>query len=119
VQGWTGRWWGQGGPDDYIPLGNRVLIANPQAWNPFLNATEIEVTGRDKGRVSLDDGYGNQGEAVLRRRDQAGKVTEINFAGYRLLPEAEIAKEVRKRYRLVGSNRASQASPKKRRRDKP
>jgi CubicO group peptidase (beta-lactamase class C family) len=119
VQGWTGRWWGQGGPDDYIPLGNRVLIANPQAWNPFLNATEIEVTGRDKGRVSLDNGYGNQGEAVLRRRDKAGKVVEINFAGYRLLPEAEVAAEMRKRYRLVGSNRASQASPKKRRRDKP
>jgi hypothetical protein len=79
VQGWTGRWWGQGGPDDYIPLGNRVLTANPQAWNPFLNATEIEVTGRDKGRVSLDDGYGNQGEAVLQRRDQAGKVVEIKL----------------------------------------
>jgi hypothetical protein len=77
------------------------------------------VTGRDKGRVSLDDGYGNQGEAVLRRRDQAGKVVEINFAGYKLLPEEALAKEVRKRYRLVGSNRASRASRKKRRRDKP
>ena len=119
VQGWTGRWWGQGGPDDYIPLGNRVLIANPQAWNPFLNATEIEVTGHDKGRVSLDNGYGNQGEAVLRRRDKAGRVVEINFAGYKLLPEAAVAAEIRRRYRLAGSNRASQASPKKRRRDKP
>ena len=119
VQGWRGRWWGQGGPDDYVPLGNRVLIANPQTWNPFLNATEIEVTGRDKGRVSLDNGYGNQGEAVLRRRDQAGKVVEINFAGYKLLPEAAVAAEMRRRYRLAGSNRASQASPKKRRRDKP
>ena len=119
VQGWTGRWWGLDGPGDYIPLGNKVLVANPQAWNPFLNATEIEVTGRDKGRVSLDDGYGNQGEAVLRRRDQAGKVVEINFAGYRLLPEVEIAAEMRKRYRLVGPTRASQASPTKRRRDKP
>jgi hypothetical protein len=119
VQGWTGRWWGLGGPDDYIPLGNRVLIANPQAWNPFLNATEIEVTGRDKGRVSLDDGYGNHGEAVLRRRDKAGRVVEINFAGYKLLPEAAVAAEMRRRYRLAGSNRASQASPKKRRREKP
>jgi hypothetical protein len=100
-------------------LGNKVLVANPQAWNPFLNATEIEVTGRDKGRVSLDDGYGNQGEAVLRRRDQAGKVVEINFAGYKLLPEAAVAAEMRSRYRLAGSNQASQASPKKRRRDKP
>ena len=119
MQGWTGRWWGQGGPDDYIPLGNRVLVANPQALNPFLNATEIEVTGHDKGRVSLDNGYGNQGEAVLRRRDKAGKVVEINFAGYKLLPEAAVAAEIRRRYRLAGSGRAIQASPKKRRREKP
>ena len=119
VREWNGRWWGLDGPGDYIPLGNKVLVANPQAWNPFLNATEIEVMGRDKGRVSLDDGYGNQGEAVLRRRDQAGKVVEINFAGYKLLPEAAVAAEMRRRYRLAGSNQASQASPKKRRRDKP
>jgi hypothetical protein len=56
---------------------------------------------------------------VLRRRDQAGKVVEINFAGYKLLPEAAVAAEMRSRYRLAGSNQASQASPKKRRRDKP
>ena len=118
VRDWTGRWWGLGGPDDFIPLGDKVHVANPQAWNPFLNATEIEVTGRDKGRVSLDNGYGNQGEAVTRSRNKAGKVTEIIYAGYRLLPEEAIAKEVRKRYRLVGSTHAGEASPKKRRRDK-
>jgi hypothetical protein len=114
VRDWTGRWWSQGGPGDYIPLGNRVLVANPQAWNPFMNATEIEVTGRDKGRVSLDNGYGNQGEAILRRRNKAGKVTEIDFAGYKLLREAEVAAEVRERYRLAGSGRTDRASPRKR-----
>jgi CubicO group peptidase (beta-lactamase class C family) len=119
VRNWTGRWWGLGGPDDHIPLGNKVLVANPQTWTPFLNAAEIEVTGRDKGRVSLDNGYGNQGEAVTRRRNKTGKVTEILYAGYRLLPEEAIAKEVRKRYRLVGSGDGGEATPKKRRRDKP
>jgi CubicO group peptidase (beta-lactamase class C family) len=116
VRGWTGRWWGQGGPGDFIPLGNRVLLANPQAWNPFLNATEIEITGRDKGRVSLDNGYGNMGEAVLRRRDKAGKAVEINFAGYKLLPEAAVAAEMRKRFRVVASTGASRDSPKRVRR---
>jgi hypothetical protein len=115
VRDWTGRWWGQGGPGDYIPAGNKVVVADPQAWNPFLNATEIEVTGRDNGRVSLDNGYGNQGEAILRRR-KAGKVVEINFAGYKLLPEAAVAAEMRKRYRLVGSTGASRASARKPRR---
>jgi hypothetical protein len=119
VRDWTGRWWSAGGPGDFIPLGNRVIVANPQAWNPFLNATEIEVSGSDKARVALDNGYGDQGEAIARRRNKAGEVTEIMFAGCELLPEAALAAEMRKRYRLVGSSRASQTSPKKRRRDKP
>jgi hypothetical protein len=46
-------------------------------------------------------------------------VTEIIYAGYKLLPEEAVAKEVRKRYRLVGSGRTTQASPKKRREDRP
>jgi CubicO group peptidase (beta-lactamase class C family) len=107
VRDWTGRWWGLGGPDDFLPLGNKVLIANPQAWNPFLNATEIEVTGRDKARVSLDNGYGNQGEAIERRPNKAGKVTEIIYAGYKLLPEEALAREVRKRYQVAGPDRAT------------
>jgi hypothetical protein len=52
VRSWRGRWWTMGGPGDYLPMGNAVLIANPMGWNPLLNATEIEVTSRDKGRVS-------------------------------------------------------------------
>jgi CubicO group peptidase (beta-lactamase class C family) len=112
VRDWTGRWWGLGGPDDYIPLGNKVLIANPQAWNPLLNATEIEVTGRDKARVSLDNGYGNQGEPIERRRNRAGQVSEIIYAGYKLLPEEAIAKEVRKRYQVVGGDRPTRPQAK-------
>jgi len=38
------------------------------------NATEIEVTGRDRARFSLDNGYGNHGESIVRRRNKAGKV---------------------------------------------
>jgi hypothetical protein len=116
VRDWTGRWWGAAGPGDYVPLGNRVILADPQLWNPFLNATEIEVTGRDKGRVSLDNGYGHIGEPVSLGRGKGGKVVAITFAGYRLLPEAAIAAEMRKRYRMVVSGGVSGASPAKRRR---
>ena len=66
--------------------------------------TVIMRTGRDKGRVSLDNGYGNQGETIERRRDSAGKVSEIVYAGYKLLPEEALAKEVRKRYQIVGAD---------------
>jgi 5'-3' exonuclease, N-terminal resolvase-like domain len=54
-------------------MGDKVIIANPLAWNPFLNATEVEVTSRDSARVSLDGGYGNRGEPVTRVRNKAGK----------------------------------------------
>ncbi len=64
-------------------------------------------------RVLLDNGHGNQGEAVLRPRNKSGKVVEINFAGYKLLPEAAIVAEMRKRCRVVGACRVSGASPKK------
>ena len=101
VRGWTGRWWTLGGLGDHIPMGDKVVVANPQAWNPFLNATEIDVVGRDEGRVSLDNSYGNQGETVTRVRDKTGKVTEIWFAGAKLLPEAEVAAEMRDRYVMV------------------
>ena len=65
------------------------------------------MTGRDKARVSLDNGYGNQGEAIERRRNKAGKVTEIIYAGYKLLPEEALAREVRKRYQVAGPDRAT------------
>ena len=106
----------EGGPGDYIPLGDKVILANPQAWNPFLNATEIEVTGRDKGRVSLDNGYGNHGEPIVRRRNKVAKVVEIDFAGCKLLAESALAQEMRARYRLVGCDRESSRSPRKGRR---
>jgi CubicO group peptidase (beta-lactamase class C family) len=111
VRGWTGRWWSQDGPGDLIPLGNKVIVANPQAWNPFLNAAEIEVTSRDKGRVSLDNGYGDHGEAIRLHRNKSGKVVEVHFAGSKLLPERALAAEMRERYRLVGSDRVNRASP--------
>jgi hypothetical protein len=104
VRDWKGRWWGAAGPGDYVPLGNRVILADPQLWNPFLNATEIEVTARGKGRVTLDNGYGHMGEPVSLRRGKGGKVVEIDFAGYRLLPEAAVAKEMRARYNVIGTD---------------
>jgi CubicO group peptidase (beta-lactamase class C family) len=113
VRGWTGRWWSRDDPADFIPLGNKVIVANPQAWNPFLNATEIEVTSRDKGRVSLDNGYGDHGESIVRRRNKSGKVVEIVFAGCKLLTERALAAEMRERYQLVGSDLVDRASPRK------
>jgi CubicO group peptidase (beta-lactamase class C family) len=98
VRDWTGRWWSPWGAFDLVPMGNAVLVGNPHAFNPFLDATEIAVTGRDTGRVSLAGGSGNHGEAVSRTRNKAGKVTEVGFAGGKGRPEKVVAAEMERRY---------------------
>lgn len=98
VRDWTGRWWSPWGAVDLVPMGNLVIAGNPHALNPFLDATEIEVTGRDTGRISLAAGYASHGEPVRRTRNKAGKVTEVWFAGSRVRPEKVVAAEMERRY---------------------
>jgi CubicO group peptidase (beta-lactamase class C family) len=61
VRDWTGRWWSMWGAVDLVPVGNRVIAANPHFFNPFMDATEIEITGRDTGRIALAAGYASHG----------------------------------------------------------
>jgi hypothetical protein len=98
LSGWNGRWWGFGGAADLVAMGNIVLIADPQAWNPFAYAGEIEMTGKDKGRIALANGFASHGEKVRRVRDKAGAVTEVWLAGSKLLSEAEVIAEMEARY---------------------
>jgi CubicO group peptidase (beta-lactamase class C family) len=98
VRDWTGRWWSQWGAVDLVPSGNLVIAANPHAINPFMDTSEIEVSGRDAGKISLAGGYGSHGEGVRRSRNKAGKVTDIWLAGANLKPEKIIASEIERRY---------------------
>jgi CubicO group peptidase (beta-lactamase class C family) len=98
VRDWNGRWWSAWGAFDFVPMGNLVLVGNPHATNPLLDATEIEVTGRDTGCVALAGGSGNHGEAVGLTRNKAGKVTEVRFAGSKGRPAKIVAAEMKRRY---------------------
>ncbi len=98
VRDWTGRWWSIWGAVDLVPIGNLVIVANPHLLNPFMDATEIEVTGRDTGRISLAAGYGSHGQAARRTRNKAGHVTDIWLAGSNLKPEKILAAEMERRY---------------------
>jgi CubicO group peptidase (beta-lactamase class C family) len=98
VRDWTGRWWSTGGAIDLVPIGNHVIVANPHALNPFMDATEIEVTGRDTGRISLATGTGSHGQAVRRTRNKAGVVSDIWLAGSNMKPEKAMAAEMERRY---------------------
>jgi CubicO group peptidase (beta-lactamase class C family) len=98
VRDWGGRWWSSWGALDLVPLGNRVLTANPYLGNPFVDATEIEITGRDRGRITLANGYNSHGEPVRRVRNKSGAVAPLWLSAARLRPEAQAAAELRQRY---------------------
>lgn len=99
VSGWNGRWWSAWGAFDLVPMGNKVLAASPVMGNhPFLDASEIEVTGRDKGRVVLAGGYASHGEVVRRVRNGAGKVVEVWLGAGRAVSHAKAIGELTRRY---------------------
>ena len=98
VRDWTGRWWTASGAADLVPIGNRVLAASPVMGNPFMDSSEIEVTGRDSGRIVKAAGYASYGQAVRRTRSKAGKVTEVWMAGSKLRPEKAVMADLERRY---------------------
>ncbi len=99
---WSGRWWSLWGAFDLVPMNGKVLVAAPGAVNPFLDASEITLTAKDRGKITLAPGGGSHGQGVRRIRDKEGEVAELWLAGTRLLPEAEVAREMRERYEVAG-----------------
>jgi CubicO group peptidase (beta-lactamase class C family) len=95
---WTGRWWTIWNAVDLVPMGNRVMVGNPHMLSPFLDATEIEVTGRDTGRITSATGYASFGEPVRRSRSKSGKVADIWLGGANFKTERAISGEIERRY---------------------
>jgi CubicO group peptidase (beta-lactamase class C family) len=102
LRDWRGRWWSIGGAVDLLPLGERVVIATPAFSNPMLDASEIEVTGPDEGRIALAPGFGSQGERVRLVRDAAGVPVEFWIGGMRLRPEAALKAEMERSAAVIG-----------------
>jgi hypothetical protein len=57
VSGWTGRCWTLWGAIDLVPMGKKVLVASSAYFNPFMDASELEIRGCDAGRIALAGGY--------------------------------------------------------------
>jgi D-alanyl-D-alanine carboxypeptidase len=95
---WTGRWWRLLGAIDLVPMGKKVVIAVPSLPNPFTDASEISITGEDRGRVTLANGMARYGEEVRRIRGSNGEVAEVWIGDARYLPEGEAAAELEQRY---------------------
>lgn len=98
VRDWTGRWWTIWSAVDLVPMGNRVMVGNPHMLSPFMDAPEIEVTGRDSGRITSAPGYASFGEPVRRSRSKAGKVADIWLAGANFKTERALTAEIERRY---------------------
>ncbi len=95
---WTGRWWRLWGPVDLVPVRDHVLVAWPGMFNPFMDATEIEITGRDTGRIRRSSGYGSPGEPARLVRNGRGKVRDVWLGGTKYVSEARAAAELRRNY---------------------
>lgn len=98
VRNWRGRFWSIWRAVDLVPMGGKVLVAAPSLGDPFLDAAELAVEGRGRGRIALADGYGSQGEAVEVTLGRSGKALEVTLGGSRYLPEARLAAEIKRRY---------------------
>ena len=98
VQDWSGRWWTLWGALDLLPMGKKVVIANPAFVNPMIDAGEIDITDRHGGRIASANGYGSHGEPVRCVRARSGKITEVWLSASKLLPAAKVAHEMEARY---------------------
>jgi len=118
VRDWAGRWWTHWGAIDLQPMGRRVIVAAPGWLNPVMDASEIEVTGPDEGKIALAGGFANHGEAVRRKRGRNGAVTEVWLGGSCFLPERQIVHELERRYGNKAGADRKQARPKRRRQER-
>lgn len=99
---WAGRYWSLWGAIDLVPVGNRVLATLPSLPLPLLDASEIEVTGEDEGRIVKASAFASPGEPVRVVRDAEGSVSELRLGGAHLRPRSAAAAEMEQRYGVPG-----------------
>ena len=98
VRDWGGRWWSLWSAVDLVPMGAKVLVANPGLINPLADAGELEITGRTTGRIAVAPGFASHGEAVRCARTKSGRITALKIAGTTFLSADKIAREMEARY---------------------
>ena len=98
TRAWSGRWWSHWRTLDFVPMRDRVLVADPGFAVPFAEASEVTVNRRDHGTISQATALGNYGEEARLVRGKNGTVREVWFGGTKYLPEARLAAELKRRY---------------------
>jgi D-alanyl-D-alanine carboxypeptidase len=95
---WDGRWWSLWSTVDLVAFRDHVKVASPGLTNPFQDAEEIEITGRDVGRIRQAAGFSSHGESVELVRARSGKISAVQLAGLRMVPESRYKAELQRRY---------------------
>jgi CubicO group peptidase (beta-lactamase class C family) len=98
TRAWSGRWWNLWGAVDLVPVQDKVLAVSPLMFQPFTDATELTVQGKDRAVMTQAGGYASPGEPARLVRDAGGAIKEVWLGGSCLKPEAATAREVRRRY---------------------
>ncbi|HUN49836.1 MAG TPA: serine hydrolase domain-containing protein [Candidatus Sulfotelmatobacter sp.] len=109
LKAWGGRWWSAWGASDLVPVAGKIFVATPAFANPFMDASEIVLSGRDSGLIKVAGGYANHGEPVRRRRTKSGRTIEVWLGSSKLLPAAALAEEMRSRYAAPVRRRRNRA----------
>ncbi|RDJ27457.1 class A beta-lactamase-related serine hydrolase [Bosea caraganae] len=98
TEGWSGRWWTIWGCGDLVPFESKVLVANPALFNPFLDASEIAIEGKDRGQLVKGSGFNSPGEAARLVRGADGKVESVWLGGAHVVSEEALRVEMLERY---------------------
>ena len=89
IAAWSGRWWTIWGAVDLVPMGEKVLLADPSAAKPFVDATELEISSPTEGRIALANGFGSHGERAALRLGADGKAERLFLGGTELMRDAK------------------------------
>ena len=79
-------------------MGDRVLVTDPSLQVPFRDASEISLTGRDKGKISAAPGLKNFGENARLIRGPTGLARTAWLGGTKLSTKRKVASDLKKKY---------------------
>ena len=110
VRDWTGRWWSMWGAADLVPVGNRVIVANPhccsiRSWMRRKSRSPAATPAGSRWREDMPA----MASPCAGRRNKAGTVTDIWLAGSRLKPEKTAGGGDRPQIRATPTPRAVNA----------
>lgn len=98
TEDWNRRGWCIWGAGDLVPVSDRVLIANPALFTPFLDAGEITLDAPDHGRIIRASGFNSPGEPAKLVRDETGAAQSVWLGGGRFIGEEDMKVEMLARY---------------------